>query len=198
MLERKGNVLTFLPAMTRASAPFGLLVFAAFTISLLAQAQPQSRPLSGNQLREVQMFALASDDTLAELPREIAVIDNERGTASNVATPQNTAVVARLGGGKAKHRFAEGQPVRILAQLPAGSDPRQIALHSFEKRGQIRVSYLAPFGGGPETWNTHSFRARLLKDGRWLLEPAASLTPGEYCFSPKTSNDNFCFGIDAR
>jgi hypothetical protein len=167
-------------------------------LSVIAGVAEQ-RPMSGKQLREVQMFALQPDGSLPEISRETAAVDNEHIGTTMTATPGNTATFARLSGGKAKFRYTEGQEIRIIAQLPTSSDPRQIELHEFENRGMIRVSYLQAFGSRSDSsWNTHSFRARQLKDGRWLLEPALPLKHGEYCFSPKFSNANFCFGVDGK
>ncbi|HWW98458.1 MAG TPA: hypothetical protein VNY74_12200 [Edaphobacter sp.] len=152
---------------------------------------------SNKQPKEVQMFTLQQDGSLTEISRETAAEDSER-VGMSVANPQNIVVLARLPGGKAKIRYTEGQDVRTIAIL-GSVDPSQIELISFENRGQIRVAYLAPFRSKYKGhWNTHPFRARQLKDGRWLLEPSSQLDPGEYCFSPKFDEDNFCFGIDKK
>ena len=140
------------------------------------------------------MFAVRQDDSLVEITCETAVIDFERfGMAAGGAN------LARLPGRSAKIRFTEGQEVRIIALLPGAVDPRRLELQSFEYRGMTRVSYIGPFKAGPgANWNARSFRAQQLKDGRWLLEPASQLRPGEYCFSPKFNYDNFCFGVDKK
>lgn len=157
------------------------------------------QPVSNKQLREIQMFTMQQDGNLTEISRETAAIDSEHFGLGATATAQNTVTLAKLSGDKAKVRYAEGQDVRIIALLPHSVDPRQLELQSFENRGKNRVAYLRPFGqrsGG--NWNTRSFHVQPLKDGNWLLEPTSHLGPGEYCFSPKFNNDNFCFGVDKK
>lgn len=145
------------------------------------------------------MFTLQQDGSLTEISRETAAQDIESvGMNSTYASPQNTVELARLPGGKAKIRYTEGQDVRTIAIL-GSVEPGQIELISYENRGTTRVAYLAPFRRGYQGhWNTHPFRARQLKDGRWLLEPSSQLNPGEYCFAAKFNDDNFCFGIDKK
>lgn len=151
------------------------------------------------------MFTLQQDGSLTEISRETAAADSERAGLSRVPSPQNTVHLAektfdlvRLPGGKAKLRYTEGQDVRTIAML-GSAEPGLIELVSYENRGTTRVAYLAPSRRGyKDHSNTHPFRARQLKDGRWLLEPSSQLGPGEYCFSPRFNDDNFCFGIDKK
>ncbi len=157
------------------------------------QTHPQKAPL-------LQMFAVQPDGSAAQLIGETAAIDLEQvRPTTNGANAQNTLTLARLPGGKAKVRYLAGQEVRIIVLLSTSVDPIKIELQPFESRGEIRVAYLGPFrsreGVNP---NALPFRARLAKDGRWLFEPGSKLDAGEYCFSPKFNNDNFCFGVDKK
>jgi hypothetical protein len=186
--------------MTRFVSSFSsrYIVVSLGLLWLTAGAAGQQPP-SNKQLRQIQMFTLQQDGSLAEIGCETAAIDSERYATNTVANPQGIVSLARLPGGQAKIRYTEGQDVRIIALLPGSVDIGQIELMSFENRGKIRVSYLRPFrGGSGGNWNTHPVRARQFKDGRWLLEPTSQLGPGEYCFSPKFNNDNFCFGVDKK
>ena len=176
-----------------------LCAFVSLGLSLVTAGAAGQQPAPNKQLQEVRMFTLQQDGSLTEISREMAAEDLESaGMNATHASPQNTVELARLPGGKAKLRYTEGQDVRTIAIL-GSVDPGQIELVSFENRGTIRVSYRAPFRGGYKGhWNTHPFRARQLKDGRWLLEPSSQLGPGEYCFSPKFNDYNFCFGVDKK
>jgi hypothetical protein len=156
------------------------------------------QPVSNKQPRQIQMFTMQQDGSLIEINLETAAIGLDQSGLGNTATPRNTVTFAKLPGDRAKTRYAEGQAIQIIALLPRSVDPRQLELQSFENHGKIRVAYLRPFGSGPgKNWNTRSFHAQPLKDGSWLLEPS-QLRPGEYCFSPRFNNDNFCFGVDKK
>jgi hypothetical protein len=152
------------------------------------------------QSREIQMFIIQQDGSLTAISRETAAIDYENfgvGLGNN-ANSRNTVATVKLPGDRAKIRDPDGQDVRIIALLPHSFDPRQLELQSFEIRGKMRVAYLDRFGQvSGSNWNTHSFHAQQQTDGSWLLEPSR-LAPGEYCFSPKFNNDNFCFGVDRK
>ena len=142
------------------------------------------------------MFTLHQDGSLTEISCETAAIGLERSGLGNYA--RNTVTFAKLPGDRAKARYAEGQNIQIVALLPRSVDPRQLELQSFENQGKIRVVYLGTFGSGSgRNWNTRSFHAQQRPDGSWLLEPS-QLRPGEYCFSPRFNNDNFCFGVDKK
>jgi hypothetical protein len=146
------------------------------------------------------MFAIQQDGSLTAISHETAAIDYERFGVGfgNSPNSRNTVATARLPGDKAKIRYPDDHHVRIIALIPRSFDPRQLELQSFEIRGKMRVAYLRRFGQvSGSNWNTHSFHAQQQADGSWLLEPSR-LAPGEYCFSPKFNNDNFCFGIDRR
>lgn len=166
------------------------LVVLAFLTSLFALAQKPS---------SVKMWALLPTGEV-EVEREIAVIDSQNQSTTSYANPGNTFEFARLPQGKAKLRYKRGESVQFLASLPETTTPRSIELLRMENHGAMRTVNLRPFGASPDvpSWNTLSFRARRLQDGRWLFEPAKPPDPGEYCFSPKYNNDNFCFGVEKK
>ena len=142
------------------------------------------------------MYSLQKDGSLRQISREIAAIDSEHFGLGASANANNTVVLARLPGGKATLRYLQGEAIKIVASLPHSVDPRQLQLHKFQTKGEIRTSYLGRFRGeSPGTWNTLSFHAQPLADGSWLLEPN-QLRAGEYCFSPNFNNDNYCFGVN--
>ncbi len=110
------------------------------------------------------MFNIQPDDTLAEIGREISAIDLE--STGSVANARTLLTLARLPGAKARIRYTEGQDVHIVAMLPGSIDPKQIELHAFVHQGEMRVTYLRPFGRSyVPTWNTLPFHAQPLADG---------------------------------
>jgi hypothetical protein len=106
----------------------------------------------------------------------------------------------RLPGAKSTIRFKEGDAIEIWAELPKKIDPRRVELLKFETRGQQRVTYIAAFGARNSEghWNTLPFRARQIRDGKWLLEPTIQPQSGEYCFTLPSGNEHFCFGVDKK
>lgn len=176
-----------------------ILVIVSLTPNASLAAQPA--PLSGKQLRELKLYIQSPTGELSLVPREVGFANEEatRDFPTSVATPQTVVETVRLPGTKAKVRFTQGQPIEIFAEMPFGSDPRQLELFHFGIRGKQRVTYIEPFRNPNRGmhWNTISFRAGLLKDGRWNLMPP-TLAVGEYCFSPHSSHDSFCFGVDPK
>jgi hypothetical protein len=150
---------------------------------------------SNAKWRSIQMFSVQQDGVLREIAMETAAIDQEKSTYFS-RSMAGIVDVARLPGGKASLRYSQRQAIKILAHLPPSVDPRQLALFAFETKGPVRITYLGRFWRkSPDHWNTYSFHAQPLTDGSWLLEPN-QLAIGEYCFSPKFSNQNYCFGVD--
>jgi hypothetical protein len=176
-----------------------LYAFVSVGLLWIAVWATGQQPVSNKQPREIQMFTMQQDGSLTEINRETAAIDSEHSGLGVTATSQNTYYIGKLPGDRATVRYAEGQNIQIIALLPHSIDPRRLELQPFENRGKIRITYLRPFGpgSGSSSRNTRSFHAQQLTDGRWLLEPSR-LGPGEYCFSPKFNNDEFCFGVDKK
>jgi hypothetical protein len=142
----------------------------------------------------------SADDDIRPIPLENSVRDTERANTSQVGNRFTTAEMLRLQGDKAVSRYKEGESIRIWAELPDFDHPRTIELLKFETRGKQRITYLSGFGAssGEGHWNTVSFKARQNKIGKWLLEPAVQLPPGEYCFTLRSLMDHYWFGVDKK
>jgi|tagenome__1003787_1003787.scaffolds.fasta_scaffold20744616_2 hypothetical protein len=177
-------------------------LFTAIAIWFLAGVlgAQQAAP-SGKQVRVMKLYVQTLSGALSEVPRESAFPGQEtiRDLPNGVATPSNVVNVLRVPGPQAKIRFTVAVPIELWAEMPADTDPRQLELYHFGVHGKQRLTYVEPFRNPRHGvhWNTISFRAGLLKDGRWKLMPPA-LPAGEYCFVAWQSIDDFCFGVDPK
>jgi hypothetical protein len=170
----------------------------SISFCFMAIASAEQRPLSGKQLSEVKIFVQPPEGSPVEVVKETGIHDHEMMGVGSNARPSNTAELMRLPGGKSTLRFEDGDNIVFLALLPEGIEPRQFELLHYEQRGKMRIVYLQAFGDRRGShWNTVSFRAGQLKDGRWKLLPG-QLPVGEYCFTPRDSDANFCFGVDPK
>jgi hypothetical protein len=149
------------------------------------------QPAANTQPKEIQMYSLQKSGVLRPISLEVAGVSMEDFSFKLSPSFTNSVYVARISGPKAALRYARSETIQIVALLPHAVDPRQIRLHAFATKGNMRVSYLGRSGD----LNTRSFHAQPTTDGNWLLEPS-QLQAGEYCFSPKFNNDNYCFGVD--
>jgi hypothetical protein len=148
----------------------------------------------------VRVYVQQPNGELLQVPREYSAEDMDHEGMGHNANRWNTTVMLRLPGPKSAIRLKEGDAIAVLAELPKGIDPRRIELLKFETRGKQRVTYISAFGARSSEghWNTLTFKARQSTDGKWLLEPAAQLPSGEYCFTPPSGNEHFCFGVDKK
>jgi hypothetical protein len=175
-----------------------LLVFFLGLSLIPSRVQAQSSP--GKQSRVAHFYAQQPSGELLQVPLESSMWDTEDSVVVRSASRSSSVVRLRIPGARSAIRFKEGDPIELWAELPKNLDPRMIELYRFDTLGQQRVTYprrfQAPSGEGH--WNTLSFRARQSRDGKWLFEPATQPQPGEYCFTPPTGNDFFCFGVDKK
>jgi hypothetical protein len=165
------------------------------TFILAAQSLPTGQGQAKPVYKQVKMFLIQADQQI-ELAREVATVSREQDQVGGVNLPSE--YVAHLSGGNAKNRLKVGDSLQVLAQLPPDFTPKMIELFHFTSYGGERIVVMQDVRDPTHRHiNTLSFRAGLRNDGQWVLTPL-QLKPGEYCFSPRLGNDNFCFGIDAK
>ena len=95
-------------------------------------------------------------------------------------------------------------PVRIkntgkmmfVVRLANGLDPRVFKLYPLETKKDSRWTRLDPQTGKVVPL-TVALKVSREGASSWGLLPEAALPAGEYSFSPKNSNDAYCFGVDA-
>jgi hypothetical protein len=108
------------------------LFFTAIAICSLAGvlAAQQTAPSSKN-VRAMKVYVQTPSGGLSEVPHESAFGGQERirDLPNGVATPSNVVNILRVPGPHAKTRFTAAVPIELWAEMPAGTDPRQLELY---------------------------------------------------------------------
>jgi hypothetical protein len=93
-------------------------------------------------------------------------------------------------------RLSEAPRLVFVLRLPEGVDPASYSLFSLVTvNGRRRTRVQTGRGGGLVTWPVDI----QVNDRSSLITYALTvrdLPPGEYSFSPSSSNDGYCFGVD--
>jgi hypothetical protein len=96
-------------------------------------------------------------------------------------------------GSRSPVRIKSGQKLTFVVRLANGVDPRVFNLYPMDTKKGKRGTRL-----DPKKKTLVTVRLNVTKAGAssFAFIPDSSLTPGEYAFSPRNSNDAYCFGID--
>ena len=99
-------------------------------------------------------------------------------------------------GPKSQVRLEEAPSLVFVVGLPEGVDPASYSLFPLETvSGGRRTRSQAGRRGGLETWPVDIVK----KDAASIITyvfTVRDLPSGDYSFSPSTSNDGYCFGVD--
>jgi hypothetical protein len=175
-----------------------LLLICLFGTILASLSLPAQSDLD-KPSHELRAYVQQPSGDIVPVPREYAASGLQSEGINPQANSRNTAEMLWLPGAQAAVRLQEHDAIKVWAELPQGTDIRSIELLKFETRGKRRVTYTSAFRRGDQGhWNTVAFKARQNKQGKWLIEPAVQLPPGEYCLTPRSSIDQFCFGVDKK
>jgi hypothetical protein len=97
---------------------------------------------------------------------------------------------------KSRIRLEEGPYLVFILRLPQGVAPASYSLFQLETvDGSRRTRSQPGRGGGLATWPVDieiNNKSSLIT----YALTARDLPPGEYSFSPSSSNDAYCFGVD--
>jgi hypothetical protein len=96
-------------------------------------------------------------------------------------------------GASSSVRFKSGQKMVFVVRLANGVDPRVFNLYPLVAKKGRRGTKLDPKTKALVKLTVNVSRVGASSYG---LIPEAALPPGEYAFSPRGSNDAYCFGID--
>jgi hypothetical protein len=121
------------------------------------------------------------------------------------ATAHNSATINAVGskvsgrywemdGSKAPIRIKNGQKMMFVVRLSYGMDPGSYILSPLEARSDSRRTKSDP--RNRSTPLSLPLKVTKVGESSYGLTPVADLPPGEYAFSPNTSNDVYCFGVD--
>ena len=86
-------------------------------------------------------------------------------------------------------------PAGIVVRLANGIDPRVFPLYPLQTNKRGRGTKL-----DPKTKTLVTLEVNITRVGAssYGLMPTVALPPGEYAFSPRNSNDAYCFGVDPQ
>jgi hypothetical protein len=149
-----------------------------------APAQAQSRGVS--QPNEIGAVYFWNGRDLTPLEHNQAA-ERKSGTASYFEIP----------GGQSSVRIKEKSPLFFILRLPKGVDPAGYSLFPLSTEGgNRRTKNDSSRRGGILTW---PFKIEINDAGGYMTYALTvrDLPSGEYSFSPSTSNDGYCFGVDA-
>lgn len=91
-----------------------------------------------------------------------------------------------MAGASSQVRFKSGQKMTFVVRLANGIDPKSFKLYPLETRNENRRTGALPL----------FFNVTKVGESSYGLTPVQDLAPGEYAFSPKGSDEAYCFGID--
>jgi hypothetical protein len=91
-------------------------------------------------------------------------------------------------------RIKGGQRILFVVQLANGIDPGTYTLLPLETSSNLRRSKSEP--GTSAAPATLLLNVTKVGDSIYGLTPDRDLAAGEYAFSPSTSHNAYCFGID--
>jgi hypothetical protein len=89
-------------------------------------------------------------------------------------------------------RLRPDSALQFMVELPGRIPPGNLKLYPLESKGGTRRTKVAAV-----TPAEIPVMARRVSGNVYILSVVGNLAPGEYAFSPATSNNSYCFGIDA-
>jgi hypothetical protein len=100
----------------------------------------------------------------------------------------------QLEGSRSPIRLNSSSKMLFLVRVANGVDPTAYSLYPLEVKGDTRRTQ--PDAKHNRAMVTLHFDVTKAGESTYGLTPAAELSVGEYCFSPRNSNDAYCFGVD--
>jgi len=100
-----------------------------------------------------------------------------------------------IAGVKSPIRFPLDSKLIFVVRMPDGIDPAVFNLFPLDATKSDRRTRQNP--KNRNTPLTLGLSIAPIADSTYTLVPMTGLAAGEYCFSPRTSNDGYCFGVDA-
>jgi hypothetical protein len=98
-------------------------------------------------------------------------------------------------GPKSSVRLKTDQKMLFVVRLANGVDPRVFPLYPLQTNKRGRGTKI-----DPKTKTLVTLEVNITRVGAssYGLMPTVALPPGEYAFSPRNSNDAYCFGVDPQ
>jgi hypothetical protein len=168
-----------------------VMVVASLSVIAFAQEAGTKKVQEPEKLSVV--YGVDSSGTLLPLERTTAIVKVSAKLTGGAKQ------VARLDGPRAAVRFPSGKDLVFVVKVGAGVDPSTWVLYAFESKKKNREVVFASSGNFSAKSGMGQVQHDVSKYGEasYQFSPGKELPPGEYGFNPPTSNDIFCFGVDA-
>jgi hypothetical protein len=149
-------------------------------------------PVAEPDLIDVMFFRDPSG-TLLSLEQNRA-LDQNRGTTRRRGSGNSRQTYWEMAGARSPVRLKSGQKMLFVIRLANGVDATTFSLFPLETKNDNRRTGSDP--RNPAAPMTLMFNVTKIGESSYGLAPAQDLAPGEYAFSPKNSDDAYCFGVD--
>jgi hypothetical protein len=121
-------------------------------------------------------------------------LEQNRGNQQKRRRGNTQETYWEMAGASSQVRFKSGQKMTFVVRLANGIDPKSFKLYPLETKNENRRTQPDP--NSKTAPLTLSFNVIKVGESSYGLIPVPDLGAGEYAFSPKNSDDAYCFGID--
>ncbi len=121
-------------------------------------------------------------------------LEQNRGIPRRRISGNSQQTYWEMAGASSPVRLKSGQKMLFVIRLADGIDPTTFSLFPLESKNDSRRT-----GSDPRNKTapmTLRFDVSKIGESTYSLTPSQDLAAGEYAFSPKNSDDAFCFGVD--
>jgi uncharacterized protein YcfJ len=121
-------------------------------------------------------------------------LEQNRGTPRRRASGNSQLTYWEMAGARSPVRLKSGQKMLFVIRPANGIDPTTFSLFPLETKTDNRRTESDP--GNKTAPLTLLFNVTKIGESSYGLAPVQDLAAGEYAFSPKNSDDAYCFGVD--
>jgi uncharacterized protein YcfJ len=121
-------------------------------------------------------------------------LEQNRGIPRKRISGNSQQTYWEMPGARSPVRLKSGQKMLFVIRLENGIDPTTFSLFPLETKYDSRRT-----GSDPRNKTapmTLQFSVSKISESTYSLTPSQDLAAGEYAFSPKNSDDAYCFGVD--
>jgi len=119
-------------------------------------------------------------------------LERNKGTQQTRGT--GGSVYWEMDGARSPVRLKSGQRMLFVVRLANGIDPTSFSLFPLESKRDSRRTEADPRNRTAHL--TLAFNVTKVGESTYGLTPVRDLAAGEYAFSPRDSDDAYCFGVD--
>ena len=121
-------------------------------------------------------------------------LEQNRGNEQKRRRGNTQETYWEMAGASSQVRFKSGQKMTFVVRLANGIVPKSFKLYPLETKNENRRTQPDP--NSKTAPLTLSFNVIKVGESSYGLIPVPDLAAGEYAFSPKNSDEAYCFGID--